>query len=330
MDSVQTAPQLETRSFVTVADAAELVASPELLAAYAGAFGPGDDATLVICAPETEDGLVAELSERIAGASLDGEDGPDMLLVCEPHPAAFELSVDAKLTASPRAYEQPPEFGVPQIAPLARLYERTKSRAAATAGPHDSQLLELLADPHRHQQLRIARFEALSTCPNVRGVPVRNQPVLFVGDGTVDLGEEVQFGWPESPCFHSTYAYVQVSRPDAAIRLGDRCLFNNGVTLRSEGPGIEIGAEALFGTEVQVFDSDFHDMHPARRRGGQPKMAQVRIGRNVWLGSNVIVLRGVTIGDDTIVGAGSVVSRSLPAGVIAAGNPARVVRALED
>ena len=59
-------------------------------------------------------------------------------------------------------------------------------------------------------------------------------------------------------------------------------------------------------------------------------MAEVRIGRNAWLGSNVMVLRGVTIGDDTVVGAGSVVSRSLPAGVIAAGNPARVVRSLED
>ena len=57
-------------------------------------------------------------------------------------------------------------------------------------------------------------------------------------------------------------------------------------------------------------------------------MAEVRIGRNAWLGSNVMVLRGVTIGDDTVVGAGSVVTRDLPSGVVAFGNPARIHRSL--
>ena len=52
------------------------------------------------------------------------------------------------------------------------------------------------------------------------------------------------------------------------------------------------------------------------------------LGRNVWLGARVIVLPGVTIGDNTVVGAGSVVARNLPAGVLAAGVPARVVRSL--
>ena len=53
------------------------------------------------------------------------------------------------------------------------------------------------------------------------------------------------------------------------------------------------------------------------------------VGDNVWLGGGVVVLPGVTIGDDTVVGAGSVVTRDLPAGVVAVGNPARVIRTVE-
>ena len=180
------------------------------------------------------------------------------------------------------------------------------------------------------QDLRIERFRALSTCRNVSGDPNCAQPLLCNGRGRIEFGEGVEIGWSSSPGFFSGYTYIEAASPASLVRVGDRCAFNNTVTLRSEGPGIDVGADTLFGTDVQVFDSDFHGFHPSRRHGGHARMAEVRIGRNAWLGSNVIVLRGVTIGDDTVVGAGSVVSRSLPAGVIAAGNPARVVRAFED
>jgi acetyltransferase-like isoleucine patch superfamily enzyme len=182
----------------------------------------------------------------------------------------------------------------------------------------------------RFQAVRIEQFRRMSTCPNVTGEPIRKQPVLLSGLGRISFGANVQFGYHDSPGFLSEYAYVEAQEPETAIQIGDNTLFNNTVTLRAQGPGISIGPDCLFGTHVEVLDSDFHDLHPARRRSGKARTAQVDIGRNVWLGSGTRVMKGVTIGDETVVGAASVVTGSLPAGVIAAGNPARVVRELED
>jgi len=180
------------------------------------------------------------------------------------------------------------------------------------------------------QAARIERFARLSTCERVTGSPEADQPVLLVGNGRITFGEGVRFGWRDSPAFLDQYAYVEASHDHTHVEIGDNTTFNNGVTLRAEGPGISIGADCLFGWSVQVLDSDFHELHPRRRINGTPLTRQVRIGNNVFVGANTIVMKGVTIGDDTVVGAGSVVLHSLPAGVIAAGNPARVIRVLED
>jgi acetyltransferase-like isoleucine patch superfamily enzyme len=175
---------------------------------------------------------------------------------------------------------------------------------------------------------RIRKYRLLSTCRNVTGTPIELQPVLFVGPGTVALGEGVQFGWKNSPFFYSGYCHVEVSNAAARIEVGDRTEFNNNLMLKSEGEGIRIGKDCLFGAEVQIFDSDFHELTPGRRVGGTPKTAAVEIGDNIFAGMGVKILKGVKIGDDSVIGAGSVVVSSIPAGVIAAGNPARVIREL--
>ncbi len=180
------------------------------------------------------------------------------------------------------------------------------------------------------QAVRIDQFARLSTCERVSGSPVTDQPVLLLGSGRISFGDGVRFGWFGSPGFLDQYAYIEACHEDTHVEVGEGTTFNNGVTLRAEGPGISIGNDCLFGWSVQVFDSDFHDLHPRRRIGGNPARAQVRIGENVFVGANTMIMKGVSIGDDTVVGAGSVVLQSLPAGVIAAGNPARVIRALED
>lgn len=178
------------------------------------------------------------------------------------------------------------------------------------------------------QRPRVWKYRLLSSCPNVSGTPVDLQPVLFVGSGRVVLGHGVQFGWKRSPLFYTGYCHVEAAGPDALIELGDRTELNNNSMLKSEGAGIRIGADGLFGAHVEIFDSDFHDLHPRRRHGGTPRMAPVDIGENVFMGMGVKVLKGVAIGADSVVGAGSIVTASIPAGVIAAGNPARVVREL--
>lgn len=178
------------------------------------------------------------------------------------------------------------------------------------------------------QRPRIVKYRALSNCRRVSGSPIVRQPALLLGSGTIRFGRDVELGWPASRSFYTGYCHLEAARPDAAIEIGDGAQINNDVFIKSEGPGIRIGARALLGSSVTIYDSDFHDLHPDRRRGGQPRMGAVQLGENVFIGDGVTILKGVSIGADSVVGAGSVVTASLPPGVIAAGNPARVIRAL--
>lgn len=110
------------------------------------------------------------------------------------------------------------------------------------------------------------------------------------------------------------------------IRLGERVFINSGCRFQDQG-GITIGDDCLIGHNAVIATLQ-HDIHPDRR--GDLLPSPVRIGRNVWLGANVTVLPGVTIGDDAVIGAGSVVTRDIPAESIAVGSPARVVRNVLD
>jgi acetyltransferase-like isoleucine patch superfamily enzyme len=182
--------------------------------------------------------------------------------------------------------------------------------------------------PELAQRPRIWKYAALSTCTRVYGSPRRLQPVLFLGAGEIVMEGTVQFGWPASPLFYTGYCHVEASAPESTIELGDGVEFNNNAMLKSEGAGIRVGRNSLFGAHVEIFDSDFHDLDPARRRAGTPRMAPVEIGENVFIGMGAKILKGVTIGADSVIGAGAVVTSAIPSGVVAAGNPARVIREL--
>jgi acetyltransferase-like isoleucine patch superfamily enzyme len=177
---------------------------------------------------------------------------------------------------------------------------------------------------------RILRYRALSTCGRVEGSPILRQPLLLLGEGSIVFGREVEIGWRTSVGFHTGYCQLEVSKPQAAIEIGDDAQVNNGAFIKSEGPGIRIGARALLGSEVTIYDSDFHDLRPERRRDGQPRMGAVELEEDVFVGDRVLILKGVRIGAHSVIGAGSVVTSSIPPGVIAAGNPARVIRELSD
>lgn len=139
------------------------------------------------------------------------------------------------------------------------------------------------------QAPRIRKYKLLSTCRQITGSPVILQPVLIVGPGRPVLGEGVQFGWKASPLFYTGYCHVEVSDRASRIEIGDRTEFNNN---------------------------------------GSQKVAPVEIGDNVFVGMGARILQGTTIGSDSVIGAGAVVTGSIPAGVVAAGNPARVIRDL--
>ena len=91
---------------------------------------------------------------------------------------------------------------------------------------------------------------------------------------------------------------------------------------------ITIGEEAMVGGGTRIYDSDFHPINAARRLipGTHGTTAPVAIGRRAFIGAHVTVLKGVVIGEEAVVGAGSVVTRSIPSGQIWAGVPARFIR----
>jgi maltose O-acetyltransferase len=110
------------------------------------------------------------------------------------------------------------------------------------------------------------------------------------------------------------------------IRLGPGCFINFGAVFLDGAP-IGVGADVQLGPYVQLLTAT-HPLEVEPRRAKWETVAPITIEDNVWLGAGVIVLPGVTIGPDTVVGAGSVVTRDLPGAVLAVGNPARVVRPL--
>ena len=91
---------------------------------------------------------------------------------------------------------------------------------------------------------------------------------------------------------------------------------------------VEIGNNVLFGPAVQIYTAT-HPVNAAERRTGLEFAKPVSIGSDVWIGGAAIICPGVTVGDRSVVGAGSVVTRSIPTDVFAAGNPCRVIRALK-
>lgn len=110
------------------------------------------------------------------------------------------------------------------------------------------------------------------------------------------------------------------------ITLGKRVFINSGCRFQDQG-GISIGDDCLIGHNA-VLATLNHDLAPSRRADMHP--APITLGRNVWLGSNVTVLPGVSIGDDSVVAAGAVVTKDIPRRSLAVGAPARVIRSIED
>ena len=120
------------------------------------------------------------------------------------------------------------------------------------------------------------------------------------------------------PPFHCDYG--------RHTRVGARSFVNFGLVVLDVAP-VVIGADVQIGPRVQLLTAT-HPIDPGPRRDKWESAEPISIGDNVWLGGGVVVCPGVTIGENTVVGAGSVVIRDLPANVVAVGSPARVVREL--
>ncbi len=142
--------------------------------------------------------------------------------------------------------------------------------------------------------------------------PAARRRILLELLGSLGEGTEIR------PPFYCDYGYQ--------THIGARTFINFGL-VALDVARISIGDDVQVGPRVQLL-TPTHPLEPDARRSKWEAAAPITIGDNVWLAGGVIVCPGVTIGADTVVGAGSVVTRDLPAGVLAVGAPARVVRSL--
>lgn len=112
------------------------------------------------------------------------------------------------------------------------------------------------------------------------------------------------------------------------ITLGSDLYINFGCTLLDCGQ-ITIGNNTLLGPNVSMYSAN-HSLDAEERIAGALIPEPITIGNRVWIGGGSTILSGVTIGDDTVIGAGSVVTRDIPSGVVAAGNPCKVIRKITE
>lgn len=123
---------------------------------------------------------------------------------------------------------------------------------------------------------------------------------------------------------------LRTLRPGAAIIIGNDTGISGSAICAAMH--VEFGDQCLLGANVTITDTDFHAIKPTERRFNSNPMeigaAPIKIEDNVFIGAQSIVLKGVRIGTDSVIGAGSVVVANIPAGVIAVGNPARIIRPL--
>ena len=167
---------------------------------------------------------------------------------------------------------------------------------------------ELVADLARAQAL-VERYNATPHAAEEERRDLLRELLGEVGEGVV-----------VKPPFRCDYG--------SGISIGDRTFVNYGCVMLDVAP-IRIGSACQLATNVQLLTAT-HPVDPEARRLGWEYGEPITIGDNVWLGGGVVVCPGVEIGDDTVVGAGAVVTRDLPSGVVAVGNPARVLREIGD
>lgn len=152
----------------------------------------------------------------------------------------------------------------------------------------------------------------------------RGNLLVFKGkDSSITIGDGCTFNSHSRWNFRGiNHACIVQTDLGGKITIGNNCGFS-GVSIVSSC-SVTIGDNVMCGTNVTIGDrNDHEDRYP------QFQPLPVKVGNNVWIGMNSVILRGVTIGDNTIIGACSVVTHDIPANVIAAGNPCVVIKSID-
>ena len=157
-----------------------------------------------------------------------------------------------------------------------------------------------------------------------------NQCVKMTGEGTVAIGSACTFGYKLGGYHYKGRIELQPRYAHSRIEIGDRVATNNNIFLCCT-KRITIGDDCLIGHDVEFLDSDGHALSPSRRRDYDTGLSEpIVIGKNVWLGNNVQVLRGTEIGDNSVVAAGAVVKGKFGCNVVIGGVPGKVIRTIDE
>lgn len=149
---------------------------------------------------------------------------------------------------------------------------------------------------------------------------------LVYGPGDIVIGDGVIIS------NRNTWVVGLKVYPDAKLEIGDRVTLGY-MNLISVAKSVRIGNDCLFAGEVKILDNNSHSLDYVQRRANAPlepeDVAPVVIEDDVWIGTNCMVLKGVTIGRGAVIAAGAVVTKDVPPFTVAAGNPARVIKRIE-
>jgi acetyltransferase-like isoleucine patch superfamily enzyme len=156
--------------------------------------------------------------------------------------------------------------------------------------------------------------------------PQSYQLTRITGNGKVKIGKSCFFGTKLGGFHRGGMIEFQARSKIAVIDIGNKVLTNNNIFICSVN-SIKIGDETLIGQYVTIMDFEAHGIDPTKRlQTGE--IGKINIGKNVWIGNNVVILKNVDIGDNSIIAAGAVVTGKFPPNVIIGGVPAKIIKNL--
>lgn len=160
--------------------------------------------------------------------------------------------------------------------------------------------------------IRINYFKFISDF-YLKSKPKINAPTLMLGTGQVFIDDSATIGFINGPKFWNSYVHLEARQISSKIIIGENTILSNNVILIAEKKTIKIGDNVKIGHNVQIYDSDFHSKNFSERlKGNQGKQFSVELKKNCWIGCNCIILKGVTIGENAIIGAGNIIRKNVP------------------
>ena len=160
-----------------------------------------------------------------------------------------------------------------------------------------------------------------------RGLILEGDVPQFIGNGRIVVGDDVRVGT------RNTWVVGFKVSEGAELVIGNRVSVNYQTSI-SVATRVEIGDDTMIAGNVQIYDNISHPLSPSRRLKHESftldEAAPISIGKNVWIGNAAIIMRGVSVGDNSVVAAGSIVTKDVPADTLVAGSPARVIKSIAE